>query len=76
MDLKVMLLLFFLFGVLYLAAVLGFWSLCRMSGWQQQPWPTSPDEPMAPIPVPRERLLHRETQATGLTVHSGRPLGV
>ena len=76
MDLDVMFLLFFLFVVLYVAAALGFWSLCRMSGWQQQPWPTSPDEPLAPIPVPRERLLRVETQAPGMQAHSGRPVGI
>lgn len=69
-----MVLLFFLFAFLYLAAVVLFWSLCRMSGRQQKPWTL--DEEFAMPESSNEHRVSYETQGTVLTMHPGRTIGV
>jgi len=67
-------LLFALLGFAYIALLVGFWSLCRMSATRPRPWTLSPEEESLVL-VPCESM-RRESPVTALGMGAGRPIGI
>jgi hypothetical protein len=65
--------LFALLGFAYIALLVGFWSLCRMSAMQPRPWTRNPEEESLVL-VPCDSM-RREATVKSLELNAGRTIG-
>jgi len=71
-----MVILFILLGVLYCAAFLALWALCRMSGLQQnRPWDVLDEQPVPWISTSGNTMLHAPPPRL-FSAHTDASLGV